>query len=70
MAAAFGRAAGLPAEYRALPLSVLDGNDDMQAMFSWFPETDTYAADFATTRELGGDLLDLDDWVSASGWSA
>lgn len=70
MAAAFGRAVGLPADYLALPLSVLDGNDDMQAMFSWFAEPETYAADFAVTRELSRELLDLEDWVSASGWSA
>jgi uncharacterized protein YbjT (DUF2867 family) len=72
MAAAFGRAVGFPADYRALPLSVLDGNEDMQAMSSWFTETDTYAADFAATRELDGDVLDLDldDWTSESGWSA
>lgn len=69
MAAVFGRAAGLPADYLALPLSVLDGNDDMQAMFSWFTEPETYAADFAATRELSPEPLDLENWVSASGWS-
>lgn len=69
MAAAFGRKAGLPADYLALPLSVLDGNDDMKAMFSWFTEPATYDADFAATRELNPKLLDLDRWVSTGDWA-
>jgi len=70
MAAAFGRAAGLPAEYRALPISVLDGDDDMRAMFSWFTEPHTYAADFAATRALDPGVQDLEAWIAANGWSA
>ena len=66
IAAAFGIAAGLPADYRALPLSVLDGNTDMQAMFTWFTEPSTYAADFTTTKRLDPEILTLDGWISAS----
>ncbi|MCS5717659.1 NmrA/HSCARG family protein [Herbiconiux sp. CPCC 205763] len=69
MAAAFGQAAGLPAEYQALPISVLDGNEDMLAMFSWFTEPYTYAADFAATRALDPGVQDLDAWIAASGWA-
>ncbi len=70
MAQAFGRFAGLPARYEAVPASVLGDNEDMVAMFTWFAETDAYQADFAGTKALVPGVLDLDAWLPQSGWSA
>lgn len=70
MAAAFGRFAGLPARYEAVPVSVLGDNQDMVSMFTWLAETDAYRADFAATKALVPGVLDLDAWLPTSGWSA
>ena len=69
IAAAFGEHAGKKARYEALPLQVLDGQDDMQKMFRWFAETPAYQADLGTTRRLVPELLDLPAWLQANDWT-
>lgn len=69
VAEVFGRAAGLPARYEALPLQVLGEDEDMRSMFDWFTRLPAYRADFALTRELDPGLLDLPGWLAATGWS-
>lgn len=63
IAAAHGEESGLPARYEALPLSVLDGQDDIQAMFRWFAETPAYQADLHQVREINTDSLTLRTWL-------
>ena len=69
IAAVFGRHAGLPARYEALPLAVLGGDEDMTRMFTWFAETPAYQADLAAGRALVPGLHDLAGWLTATGWS-
>lgn len=64
IAAAFADHTGKQARYEALPLEVLDGSDDMQAMFRWFAETPAYQADLAQTKALDPDVLDLRAWLT------
>lgn len=66
--AAFGARAGMPARYEALPLQVLDGKDDMQAMFRWFAETPAYQADIDQVRGIVPDAWDLNTWLDATGY--
>ncbi|MEY9952319.1 NmrA/HSCARG family protein [Leifsonia sp. EB34] len=68
IAEAVGLHAGLPARYEALPLEAVAPFGDMAQMFRWFAETPAYQADFATTREIDPELLDLDAWLAQSGW--
>lgn len=70
IAAAFGEHAGRKARYEALPIQVLDGQDDMQKMFTWFAETPAYQADMSGTRAIVPDVLDLPGWLAATGWTA
>ncbi|WP_344719465.1 NmrA/HSCARG family protein [Nesterenkonia halobia] len=63
MAAAFAAHTGLPGRYEPLPLQVLDGSDDLQAMFRWFAETPAYRADIDQVRSIVGDLRDLPAWL-------
>ena len=63
LAAGIGRHLGRPARYEALPLDAL-GDDDLQAMFRWFVDTPAYAADFARTRAIVPDVLDLEAWLA------
>lgn len=68
IAEAVGLHAGLPARYEALPLEAVASFGDMAQMFRWFAETPAYQSDFATTREIDPELLDLDAWLAQSGW--
>jgi len=68
IAAAIGAYAGLPAHYEALPLDAIAAFGDMAEMFRWFAETPAYQADFAATRRLVPDALDLPAWLAGSGW--
>jgi len=70
MAEAFTAATGRPATYRAQPLDALGDDTDLRAMFAWFTEPDAYRADFETTRQLDPQVLELEQWVRASGFSA
>lgn len=69
IAAAFGAHAGMPARYEALPVEVLTGQDDMQAMFRWFAETPAYQADIDQVRSIDTDAWDLPAWLNATGYT-
>ncbi|WP_431279925.1 NmrA/HSCARG family protein [Leifsonia poae] len=62
----FGRQAGLPARYEAIPTTGFDA--DPKAMFDWFAGPSAYQADFEATRALDPQLLDLPAWLAQSGW--
>lgn len=70
MAAVFGAISGLPADYQALPLSVMAGDPDLHRMFEWFAEPVAYTADFTTTRALDPTLQTLQSWLTNRGWQA
>jgi uncharacterized protein YbjT (DUF2867 family) len=59
-----GRYLGKPARYEQLPLDSLP-DDDVKAMFRWFTETPAYQADFARTRALDPEVLDLAGWLAS-----
>ena len=65
IAAAFAEKTGLPTRYEALPLAVMDGQDDMQAMFRWFAETPAYQADLDKVRRIAPDAWTLHTWLDA-----
>jgi uncharacterized protein YbjT (DUF2867 family) len=65
IAAAFAAKTGMPARYEALPLAVMDGQDDMQAMFRWFAETPAYQADLDQVRRIAPDTWTLAQWLDA-----
>ncbi|MFG2318326.1 NmrA/HSCARG family protein [Streptomyces tendae] len=69
IAAAFGRRAGLPSRYEALPLSVL-GNDLDKAMFRQFAEASASPSDIAAVREIEPAVRDLAEWIRSTGWTA
>ncbi|PVZ14511.1 NmrA/HSCARG family protein [Actinomycetospora cinnamomea] len=54
----------LGGRYEALPVTVLD-DPDLRAMFTWFADArPAYRADFARTRELDPQVLDLAAWAA------
>lgn len=65
IAAALAEKSGLPARYEALPLAVMDGQEDMQAMFRWFAETAAYQADLDQVRRIAPDTWTLAQWLDA-----
>lgn len=65
IASIHGGRAGLPARYEALPLGVMDGQDDLQAMFRWFAETPAYQADLDQVRQVHPGLRTLGTWLDA-----
>ena len=67
IAAAHGRKAGLLARFEALPLSVLEGQDDLQAMFRWFAETPAYQADLTQVRSIHPGVQTLEAWLDGDG---
>ena len=68
--AAFGEKAGLPARYEALPVSVLDGQDDLPAMFRWFAETPGYQADLDQVRRIHPTAWTLRSWLDNTSTSS
>lgn len=66
IASAHGDKAGLPARYEALPVSVLDGQDDLQAMFRWFADTPAYQADLDQVRRIHPGTWTLRTWLDAT----
>lgn len=68
--ATFGEKAGLPARYEALPVSVLDGQDDLQAMFRWFAETPGYQADLDQVRRIHPTAWTLRSWLDNTSTSS
>lgn len=69
IASAFGAHLGLPSRYEALPLDVLDGDSDTQAMFRWFAETPAYQADIDAVRAVEPTLWDLPTWLRTTNWA-
>jgi uncharacterized protein YbjT (DUF2867 family) len=69
IAAAFGEHVGLSARYEALPVEVLDGQDDLQKMFRWFADTPAYQADIGALRRIDPDLWNLQAWLKATNYS-
>lgn len=63
IAAVHGERAGLPNRYEALPVAVLDGQDDLQAMFRWFAETPAYQADLEQVRRIHPGTSTLSTWL-------
>jgi uncharacterized protein YbjT (DUF2867 family) len=63
IADAFGRRAGLPARFEALPLTAA-GDDDLRAMFTWFATPPSYQADRALTAELDPQLQTFEHWLT------
>jgi uncharacterized protein YbjT (DUF2867 family) len=68
IASAVGEAAGKEARYEALPLEVLAGQPDAQAMFKWFAELPAFQGDFEATKTLTGGSLNLSQWLSVTDW--
>ena len=66
IAAIIGQHVGLSARYEALPVEVLDGQDDLQKMFRWFAETPAYQADISAVRTIEPDLWDLPTWIRST----
>lgn len=62
IAAAFGQARGVPAQYEALPVDVLT-NADQKKMFTWFAKLPAYQADKELTRKLVPNVQDLRTWL-------
>jgi uncharacterized protein YbjT (DUF2867 family) len=62
MAQRIGAHLGRKARFEALPVEVLD-DDDQKTMFRWFAETPAYAADWELTRQLDPDVWDLSGWL-------
>jgi uncharacterized protein YbjT (DUF2867 family) len=62
IAEAFGRHAGQPARYEALPLTAVE-DDDIRAMFTWFAKPPAYQADRALTAELDPHVQTLQQWL-------
>ena len=69
IAEVFGRQAGLPARYESLPITVLDGDSDMKAMFEWFTESVAYQADREATRALDPEIMDTAAWLATTNWN-
>jgi uncharacterized protein YbjT (DUF2867 family) len=63
----FGRRAGQPARFEALPVAAA-GDDDLRAMFTWFAKPPSYQADRALTAELDPQVQTFDQWVDEH-WS-
>jgi uncharacterized protein YbjT (DUF2867 family) len=64
IAQAFGHDAVVEARYVPLPLDVLSGNADNQAMFAWFAQPPAYQADFAATRDLAPGVRGFATWLT------
>ena len=65
IAAAFATRTGMPARYEALPISAMDGQGDMQAMFRWFAETPAFQADLDAVRELAPEAQTFAAWLDS-----
>ena len=69
IAAVFGAHTGLPARYEALPLSVLGGDLEEEAMFRWFAKGSAYPSDLAAVRAIEPTTWDLAEWIRATAWT-
>jgi len=66
IAAVYGEKVGVPARFDPLPLSVLDGQDDVQTMFRWFAESPAYQADLRQVRRIHPDTWTLRTWLDVN----
>jgi uncharacterized protein YbjT (DUF2867 family) len=66
IAAALGTYLSLPSRYEAIPLAAVASFGDTADMFRWFAETPAYQADFAATKALVPEVLDLPAWLTFS----
>jgi uncharacterized protein YbjT (DUF2867 family) len=62
IADAFGRRAGQPARFEALPPTAA-ADDDLRAMFTWFATPPSYQADRSLTAELDPRLQTFEQWL-------
>jgi uncharacterized protein YbjT (DUF2867 family) len=69
IATAIGARLALPSRYEAIPLAAVASYGDTADLFRWFSETPAYQADFAATKVLVPDLLDLPSWLTFSEFS-
>jgi uncharacterized protein YbjT (DUF2867 family) len=69
IATAIGTHLALPSRYEAIPLAAVASYGDTADMFRWFSETPAYQADFAATRILVPDVLDLPAWLDFSAFT-
>lgn len=70
LAAAFATHTGRPARYEALPLDVIDGNEDLTAMFRWFADAaPAFHADLDQLRAIVPGAWDVPAWLSATRWA-
>jgi len=69
IATAIGTHLALPSRYEAIPLAAVASYGDTADMFRWFSETPAYEADFAATRILVPDVLDLPAWLDFSAFT-
>ena len=65
IADAFGRRAGRPARFEALPPAAA-GDDDLQAMFTWLATPPSYQADRALTVELDPSVRTFEQWLDTN----
>ena len=65
IAAAFATRTCMPARYDALPISAMDGQSDMQAMFRWFAETPAYQGDLDAVRQLAPEAQTFAAWLDS-----
>jgi uncharacterized protein YbjT (DUF2867 family) len=70
IAETFGRFCGVPARFRQVPLEQLRAFDEQLAkMFEYFNERPAVQADLAALRAEHPGLMDLETWLSATGWT-
>lgn len=62
IASAFSAVRDIPVRYEALPVEVLE-DEDQRRMFTWFSDLPAYRADWGGTRELVTDMDDLQTWI-------
>lgn len=66
IAEAYRHRYGLPARYEALPVDAL-GDDDQEAMFTWFATAPAYTADVAGTKALDPGVRTFAQWLDEFG---
>jgi uncharacterized protein YbjT (DUF2867 family) len=64
IAAAYQHRYHIPARYDPLPIEVLGGDADQQAMFEWLAHPPAFQADFAATRTLAPRTKTFEQWLA------
>jgi len=69
IAEVFGRAVGLPARFRQLPIEQLRAFDpELAKMFDWMDSQQVDEPDLAALRTAHPGLMTLQSWLRATGW--